>query len=57
MGVNTQNMYSCLQKCNKLNKSHLVGQLLNLIHDAHTHVYKIPHRYGLSIKLNMNTDC
>jgi len=22
---------SCLQKCNKLNKSHLVGQLLNLI--------------------------
>jgi len=31
MGVNTQNMQSCLQKCNKLNKSHLVGQLLNSI--------------------------
>ena len=30
MGVNTRNMYSCLQKYNKLNKSHLVGQLLNL---------------------------
>ena len=39
MGVNTRNMYSCLQKCNKLNKSHLVGQLLNSIHDARTHVY------------------
>ena len=31
MGVNTRNMQSCLQKCNKLNKSHLVGQLLNSI--------------------------
>ena len=40
MGVNTRNIQSCLQKCNKLNKSHLVGQLLNLIHDAWTHVYK-----------------
>ena len=29
MGVNTRNMYSCLQKCNKLHKSHIVGQLLN----------------------------
>jgi len=29
MGVNTRNMYSCLQKCNKPNKSNLVGQLLN----------------------------
>jgi len=36
MGVNTRNMYSCLQKCNKLNKLHLVGQLLNSIHDAQT---------------------
>jgi hypothetical protein len=26
---------------NKLNKSHLVGQLLNSIHDTRTHVYKI----------------
>jgi len=26
---------------NKLSKSHLVGQLLNSIHDARTHVYKI----------------
>jgi len=41
MGVNTRNMYSCLQKCNKLNKSYLVGQLLNSIHNAWTHVYKI----------------
>ena len=41
MGVNTRDMYSCLQKYNKLNKSHLVGQLLNLIHDARTHEYKI----------------
>ena len=41
MGVNTRNMWSCLQKYNKLNKSHLVGQLLNSIHDARTHVYKI----------------
>jgi len=40
MGVNTRNMYSCLQICNKLNKSHLVGQFLNSIHDARTHVYK-----------------
>ena len=31
MGVNARNMQSCLQKCNKLNKSHLVGQLLNSI--------------------------
>jgi len=41
MVVNTRNMKSCLQKCNKLNKSHLVGQLLNSIHDARTHVYYI----------------
>ena len=27
--------------CNKLNKSRLVGQLLNSIHDARTHLYKI----------------
>ena len=40
MGVNTRNMWSRLQKCNKLNKLHLVGQLLNSIHDARTHVYK-----------------
>jgi hypothetical protein len=42
MGVNTRNMYSCLQKCNKLNKSHLVGQLLNSIHgctDPHIKKY------------------
>ena len=39
-GVNTRNRQSCLQKCNKLNKSHLVGQLLNSIHDARTNVYK-----------------
>jgi len=38
MGVNTTNMYFCLQKCNKLKKSLLVGQLLNLIHDARTSV-------------------
>ena len=41
MGVNTRNMQSCLQKCNKLNKSHIFGQL-NSIHDARSHVYKIP---------------
>ena len=29
MGVKTRNMQSCLQKHNKLNKLHLVGQLLN----------------------------
>ena len=44
MGVNIRNMKSCLQKynkeSNKLNKSHLVGQLLNSIHDARAHVYK-----------------
>jgi len=40
MGVNTRNMLSCLQKYNKLYKPHLVGQLLNLIHDARTHEYK-----------------
>ena len=40
MGDNTRNMYSCLQKYNKLNKSHLVGQLLNSIQDARTHVHK-----------------
>ena len=39
MVVNTRNVYGCLQKCNKLNTSHLVGQLLNSIHDARTHVY------------------
>ena len=38
-------MYSCLQEYNKLNKSHLVGQLLNSIHDARTHVYKICNKY------------
>jgi len=42
MGVNTQNMLSCVQKCNKLNKLHLVEQLLNSIHDAWPHVYKVP---------------
>jgi len=26
MGASTRNMYSCLHKYNKLNKSHLVGQ-------------------------------
>ena len=31
MGVNTRNMQSCLQKCNKLNKSHRVGHLLKTI--------------------------
>ena len=31
MGFNTRNMQSCLQKCNKLNKSHLIGQLSNYI--------------------------
>ena len=30
MGANTRNMLSCLQKYNKLNKSHLVGQLINI---------------------------
>ena len=45
MGVNTRNMYSCLQKCNKLNKSHLVGNLLKSIHDARTHVYKKKGQY------------
>ena len=45
MGVNTRNMQSCLQKCNKLNKSHPVGQVLNSIHDARTHVYKISYSY------------
>ena len=41
MGVNNRNMWSCLQNRNKLNKSHLVGQLLNSNHNARTHVYKI----------------
>jgi len=31
MGVNTRNMQSCIRKCNNLNKSHLVGQLLNFV--------------------------
>ena len=39
MGVNTRNMYSCLQICNKLNRSHLFGQLFSLIHDTRTHEY------------------
>ena len=30
MGVNNQNTESCLQKCDKLNKSDIVVQLLNL---------------------------
>ena len=54
MGVNTRNMYSCLQKCNKLNKSHLVGQLLNSIHDARTHVYK--KRKPMKCSQNFATD-
>ena len=41
MGVNTRKMYSCLQKCNKLNRSHLVGQSLNSIHDGRTNAYTI----------------
>ena len=36
MGVNNRNMQSFLQKCNKLNKSHLVGQLLNSIYEIST---------------------
>jgi len=32
--VNTRNMSNCLKKCNKLNKSHLVGKLLNSISPA-----------------------
>ena len=40
MGVNNRNMQSCLHKCNQLNKSHLVGHLLNSIHNAQTNVYK-----------------
>ena len=31
MGFNSRNMYSCLQKCNKLNKSRHVRELLNSI--------------------------
>jgi len=45
MGVNTRNMQSCLQKRNKLNKMHLVVKLLNLIHDAWTHVHKTSGEY------------
>ena len=45
MGVNTRNMQSCLHKYNKLNKSYLVGQLLNSIHDARTHVYMCVYIY------------
>ena len=30
--------FTIFQKYNKLNKSQLVGQLLNSIHDARTHV-------------------
>ena len=41
MVVNTRNMESYLQKCNKLSKSHLVGELLNSIHDTRAHVYKM----------------
>jgi len=33
MGVNNRNMQRRLQKCNKLNKLHLVGQLLISIHE------------------------
>ena len=33
--------HTSVKKCNKLNKSHLVGKLLNSIHDARTQVYKI----------------
>ena len=33
--------FTIFQKYNKLNKSQLVGQLLNSIHDARTHVYQI----------------
>jgi len=40
MCVNTRNMYRCLQKCNKLNKSHLVGKLLNSVKFSHKHVSK-----------------
>ena len=43
MGVNTRNMYSCLQKYNKLNKSHLVGQLLKFV----TTVFKYPEEHSM----------
>ena len=49
MGVNTRNTYSCLHKYNKLNKSHLVGQLLNSIHDARTHVHIYIYIYKLTV--------
>ena len=39
MGVNTRNMLSCLQKYNKLNKSHLVWQLLNTFQQVFFLVY------------------
>ena len=53
MGVNTRNMWSCLQKCNKLNTSHLVGKLLNSIQDARTHVHKIYSLLSLICLFNM----
>jgi len=33
-------LFILLHLYNKMNKSHLVGQLLISIHDARTHVYK-----------------
>jgi len=42
MGVQHPKHVELPKKNNKLNKSHLVGkQLLNSIHDARTHVYKV----------------
>ena len=35
-----------------LNKSHLVGQLLNWIHDAQTHVYKMFCFVAVTLHLN-----
>ena len=44
MGVNTRNMKNCLQKCNKLSKSHLVGQLLNHKHSVTADLNEAPEK-------------
>ena len=54
-------MQSCLQKCNKLNKSHLVGQLLNMIDmlvlcilTAHVMFHNC-HYVGVEFRRNVDT--
>ena len=55
MGVNTRNIYSCLQKYNTLNKSHLVAQLLNSI--SCLYMFRAPCAHRQEVKIVLYSLC